>query len=283
MLLNSIGPNTTLGTYGCPGYSCEYIKTQFPQAGNGIYWIQRPSSNAMPVYCEFIQNLKAPFLNGWSMIYKYSSLVGDNPYLLWKGQPLNAGNLSLLNNFWSPQHYVSSVVSSWPADLRGMRVHVYIGGALVQWIEFETNYTVYFNDSETWFDPSNVMGTSFDQTTFPKNPINDLAGQVFSIGYQNIERYGRYFYISWNQYNNRGFDATGFMMISTSSLVNALNIPAEIPYQVYAFPGGSSFGDLTFYPADVLAVFVRYDDRHLPPLSSFCKSINLLILTLFFR
>lgn len=251
---------------GCPALSCDDILTRNPNALSGIYWIQRPSSSVMPVYCEMVGS------EGWTMVFKISrnpptscnNCPGTDAWSLWNGTALNYNNTNFLNtamSFSGVEFLLSDIVPKWNDannKILQAKVNVYVKGLSVIHITFNATGT----DRNSWFAPERVVYSPWSDIPKNSSSLNSTAGSFFSIGDKDPARLNRYFYIH-NNYAACYGDA-GWL---------AVDYGGPCYYEIYAGAPRILYSPfntkVTWYDvptpytqiyADVFAVLIRFDE-----------------------
>jgi cysteine-rich repeat protein len=240
---------------GICGYTttCLEIKQDQPEELSGTFTIDPdgPGDGApFQVYCD--QETDG---GGWTMVYKLSTGVAADPYVLWTGGPVNATDETLLGTSKSSKHYVSGFLSKYWNDggvaVNDARVHLYYAGELERHWRFAAAGT----SKWSWFDSSRLLASSYDD--LPAGPFNR-----FSIAGDNWKGTGRRWFINRN-YDGCGSD-NGWLIVDTDGNFCSWEANNGSPAIRILYSSGSEYTnwssatlDGTIGVADVFAVFVR--------------------------
>lgn len=188
---------------------------------------------------------------GWTMVYKLTSAVAGDPLALWRGQPVNEADGTILNVDASTAHYVNRIVSRfWNRSgftIGEARVNVYENGLRqAQFFQFDATGAT----REGWFSSARLANSGY--TSPPTG-----SGNYFSIA--GHEELGRYWFI------NQSYDSCpgdrGWLVadIHVGEQTCVWEAPAggtvRILYSTVA--GSATWDSASATEPDVMAVFVR--------------------------
>ncbi len=137
--------------------SCKEYRTVGSGTTDGIYWID-PEDNggSFPVFCDM-----TTAGGGWTMVFKLSQGITGDAYSLWTGPAVNEFDESLLTSSYSSRQYVSRIPSMY-WNMGGFtvdraRVHLYTGGTVVKYLEFDAQDSSLLE----WFAQSRLLSSSW--------------------------------------------------------------------------------------------------------------------------
>jgi len=229
--------SVTYGTATCPAETCDDLLSSFPGAGTGLWVIQPPSAaTTYDVYCDMTTDG-----GGWTLVFKKSSGVTNDPDTLWNGANTNGGNTALADRDLETLDYANPVYAAAWADFSEARIEAVTAGAPVAWIDFDTTSTT----TTSWFAAAQITSSSW--TDLAAGPFNyfSIAGDAAN---------GRRFFVNKN-YGGCGADVGWLSVNSGASAPCAWNTTYTVTYSAGTVSQNWETGNTP--NADALTVWLR--------------------------